>query len=294
MTATTTIESVPTSPYDDVENWLLGDFKQAPWEPEKIADFQKRLNSAFGTENAVLLVWSGNRTYGDEFYTDWHHNGLPKGELERKPLLLFKEIKVGDRDYVYVSAPRWLLVEVHHGSQLEQSWEESSWVADADSTTGRKRIRGLKPPEFFYSYLKTIAEHDAFTIDGVPICCARKWNHSKSICYGRYREPNASDIAFVGRIRANMDRSNVVQRNDKERSAKVLMDANAATRHFIKATQRQKMTSVKDMMLEHADKFFGDILEKRGVTMTPREIEAIVREGLESEEDEKFNELEKI
>jgi hypothetical protein len=54
------------------------------------------------------------------------------------------------------------------------------------------------------------------------------------------------------------------------------------------------MTSVKDMMLEHADKFFGDILEKRGVTMTPREIEAIVREGLESEEDEKFNELEKI
>jgi hypothetical protein len=66
------------------------------------------------------------------------------------------------------------------------------------------------------------------------------------------------------------------------------------TNHFVKAAQRQKMTTVKDMMLEHPEEFFGDILTKRGVTMTPRELEAIVREGLESEEDIEFNRLEKL
>ncbi len=289
-----TVENPVDSPYDLLENWLQGDFKQAPWPKEKIAEFQKRLDSAFGAENAFLLVWSGDRTYGDKFFTDWDIHGNPKGELEAKPLLLFKEISVGPTSYIYVSAPRWMIVEVHHGSQLEAGWDESSWVTDPDMTTGRKRIRDFQPPEFFYAYFRTIAEHEEFTIQGVPFCCAHRWNKSKSVCYGKYREPNDTDIAAVRQIRINQDKSGVVQRNDEARCAKILKDGNAMTGHFVKAAQRQKMTSVKDMMLEFPQNFFGDILEKRGVTMTPRELESIVREGLESEEDEKFDQMEKM
>ena len=274
--------------YDDPDNWIKGDFAAPPLSAEQIGEFQKRLDSVFGAEKAIVLVWSGDRSYGDEFYTDWHFNGLPKGRPERKPVLLFGEVPVNETDYCYITCPRWLLMEVNHGSQLEAGWEDSAWVTDPDMFGGKKRIRTAKPPKYFYAHLRVIAEHEQTTVIGeVPPCCRRLWQ-KKRICYGKYRLPDDTDIAFVRNIRTNMDARGITQRNDEARSAKIITDGNLATQHFIKRAEQQRATAVKEFMLASPDAFFGDIVQRKGGSMSARELDSTVRQALEQQEEERF------
>lgn len=275
-------------PYDNVDNWLMGDFERPPWDDTRIKAFQDKLDSAFGAKNAIILAWSGDKRYGDAFYTDWFANGLPKGKLERKPPLLFAEYKVNETDYVYISCPRWLLLEVSHISQYKDSWEANSWVSDDDFLGGRKRIRAIEPPEFMYSHFKIIAEHDAPLLkNAMPPCCEQMLAQNR-ICYGRYKEPSDEDIASVRRVRENQDKAGVTQRNDEDRSTKLLQDAAASTRYFIKRAQEQRATQIKDVMLGNSKLFFGDILEKKGSTMSYKEMEKIVRGALEEQDQERY------
>ncbi len=274
------------APYDDPCEWLKGDFQTPPLPPKEIADFQAKINSAFGAENALVLAWSGDRKYGDAFYTDWHINGLPKGKLERKPVLLFAEEKVNEHDYVYVSCPRWLILEVHHGSELEASWEASSWVEDDSFTGGRKRIRAEKPPQYFYTHLRILAEHDkTLLVNDMPRCCQRMFSQNR-ICYGRYRLPSDVDVAYVRRIRENMDKAGVAQRNDEKRSEKVLNAAADSTNYFIKRAQQQKALAVQEIMLENYEVFFDDILKDN--KLTPHEIRSALKEGFDKQNQERF------
>lgn len=274
-------------PFDNTENWLKGDFREPPWSKEKIAEFQKKIDSAFGAENAILLIWSGDRSYGDAFYTDWHQNGLPKGELERKPVLLFAEYKVNEHDYVYVTCPRWLLVEVHHGSELEASWEASSWVYDSELRCN-KRIRDEKPPRYFYEHLKIIAQHEVpLNSSLLPGCCERMLEQ-KSPCYGKYREPSDDDLKFVRTIRERMDRDGVAQRNDAERSSKLLEKATLSTQYFIQQAQRQRAISTQNHILENLEHFTKDILEKKGSTMSYKEVHDIAKEAFDQQNEQRF------
>ena len=283
------IEKAPSiHPFDDTETWLRGDFTAPPWPKEKIVEFQKRINSAFGAENALVLAWSGDRSYGDSFYTNWFANGLPKGKLERKPVLLFAEVPVSEHDYLYITVPRWLILEVHHGSELESSWEVASWVEDKSMLGGRKRIRAEKPPEFFYQHLQIIAQHDRpFLTNDMPACC-RNMMAQNRICYGRYREPSEVDIAYIRGIRERMDRDGVAQRNDERRSAKLLQNAAASTRHFIHRAQQQKALAVQEMMLENPKLYLGDILKRSGNTMSAKELREIAVEAFDETNQERF------
>ena len=265
-------------PYDDVENWVRGDFEKSPWTTEQTLEFQKRLNSAFGADNAIIVTWSGDRRYGDVFLNE-------NGDIERKPVLLFGEIPVNEKDYIYISAPRFCLLEVYHGSQLAASWESASVVKEKDGTL--KRIRPDKPPEFFYGHLRVIATHET-VVDGYPMCCTRLWRNGKRICYGKYREPDDSDIAFVRRIRENQDRAGVAQRNDASRGAKVLEDAKLSSRHYIDKARLQQAQNTKEFMMAHSGSFFQGILDKIGSTMSPRERDKIVQGALEDQDSERF------
>lgn len=277
-----------THPYNDPEQWLLGDFEKPPLPPEKIKEFQDKLDSAFGAKNAIILAWSGDKQYGDAFYTDWYPNGLPKGKLERKPPLLFAEFKVNETDYVYVSAPRWLLLEVSHISQYEDSWEANSWVSDDDYIGGRKRIRAIEPPQFMYSHFRIIAEHDEpLMTNAIPPCCERMLAQNR-ICYGRYKEPSDIDLASVRRVRENQDKAGVTQRNDEARSTKILQDAAASTRYFMQRAKEQKATQIKEAMLANSQLFFGDLLEKTGSTKSFKELETIVKGALDAQDEETF------
>lgn len=273
------VKPEPIHIYDQTETWLRGDFHAPPWSQEKIDAFQKRIDSAFGAENAIVLAWSGDRSYGDAFLNE-------KGELERKPVLLFAETKINETDYHYASVPRWVLMEVHHGSELEDGWDEAAHVVDNHGAC--LRIRPEKPPKHFYVHLKTIAQHNIPVNSGLmPQCCANMIAQ-KRICYGKYKLPSDEDIAYVGRIRARMDKDGVAQRNDTARSIKLLQNATSATQHFIKKAQEQRAFATQQHILENLDTFTKDILEKKGSTMSYKEVHDIAKEAFDQQNESRF------
>lgn len=279
-------------PFDNFENWPRGDFATPPWPKTKIAEFQKRINSAFGAENALVLVWSADRSYGDEIYEGpWDPFGNPLGRSTRKPVLLFGQKQINDEDYLYIVPPRWCLMEAHHGSQLTD-WDDASWVSDEACIGGRKRVRPKNAPEYYYVHLMNgvLAHHEQPLVTGDdPPCCKRMWENGKRICYGKYREPNESDLAMIRSIREGMDAWGVAQRADQPRSAKMLMLANLATTHFMQQAKLKRATAAKELMLSNVGAFCGDILTKKGSTMSQIEMERIVKNALEQDEEERFS-----
>ncbi len=277
------------NPYDDMENWCKGDFGEPPWSRERIAAFQKQIDSAFGAENAIVLVWSGDRSYGEEICDGpWDSFGNPIGKFNRKPVLLFGQFPVNADDYIYVMPPRWCLMEAHHGSQLTD-WSDAAWVSDENCIGGRKRIRPKIAPEFYYVHLMNgvMSLHERPLITGdQPPCCKRM---GKRICYGKYREPDESDLARIRGIREDMDHWGIAQRADEPRSAKMLMMANLATTHFMKEAKYRQHRAAKEMILSDIGAFCGDILTKKGSTMSHIEMERIVTKALDQEEEERFS-----
>ncbi len=275
-------------PFDDPSTWVTDDFSKPPWLPEKIADYQKKLDSAFGAENAIILAWSGDRQYGDAFYTDWYVTGLPKGKLERKPPLLFAEHKINEHDYFYVTCPRWILVQALHISEYEAGWESASWIPDPSMIGGRKRIRSEKPPKQMYKHVLIIAEHDQTLLSHeIPKCCVKMLNQ-KRICYGRYKEPSDVELSHVRGIRRSQDHRGIIQRNDAPRSRKLIEEASLAAKYFIKRAQEQQALGVKDMMLANSEAFFGDLLKRTGSTKSFKELETIAKSAMEQQEQERF------
>lgn len=252
-------------PYDDVECWLRNDFREPP--VFNIAEFQKKLDSAFGAENAFVLAWSGDRTYGDAFLNE-------KGELERKPVLLLAQEQVNATDYIYISVPRWVIMEVLHGSQLEQSWEAASFIND-DSGIPR-RVRAQKPPQYFYKHFRTIAQHN-------PWCCDYMLARN-AVCYGKYRLPSEEDVKVIRGLRVAMDEKGVAQRNDAPRDAKVLQLAADATRHHMKYAAQQRKKAVQELIMSDPMQWVGDILKTYNITQTAPEIDRTLKEGFAREE----------
>lgn len=274
------------SPYDDILCWLK-DRIPCPWTQAQIDAFQSRLDSAFGAKDAIVLAWSGDKKYWDEFYTDSHINGLPKGVLEKTPMLLFKKIPVSEADYIYVSAPRWLLLETIHPSQLEASWEADSFVDDPTSVTGKKRIRAERPPKAFYQIFKTIAVHEKAPAPGEwRPCCKRAWNADGSICYGKYRPPSDEDVESVGRMRARQLADGVTQRNDEPREARLLQKATAATNFFIKESERRQRQAVREMIMGDPHQFLGDVIKNYGITMNATQLDRTLKQAFKQSEQE--------
>jgi len=275
-------------PFDDIREWLGADFITPPLDAKWQAEFQKKIDSAFGAENALILAWSGDPKYWDEFYTDWFANGVPKPKsLEKKPILLLGKYNVNPVDYIYVFAPRWIIVEREDRSQYEAGWEASSWVSDAKIIGGRKRIRNVDIPRSMYKWLRTIARHDDTILSSdMPRCCHHMIMNLNRVCYGKYRPPADEDLAFIRKIRENMDKAGVSQRNDTERSAKILQDATQSTKFYIEQTARQERTAVKEFMMADPTAYMGDFIKNRGITLSAREIEAAMLEGFEQVENE--------
>lgn len=274
------------SPYDDVVCWTRGDLP-CPWTQEQIDDYQKKIDSAFGAEKALVLAWSMDRTYWDEMYLDdWHVFGEPKGKIQKIPNLLFKQIPIDDRDYLFISAPRWMILEKLHASQLEDSWEDSGWVEDAQMLGGRKRIRTKKPPEFFYQPLLpplgTIALHTRSAVGQKPSCCERAWQADKSVCYGRYKPPGEEELREIRLIRQRMDKDGVAQRNDAPRSLKMLERARLNHQFFIKEAERRQGQAVRDLIMRNPEGYMGDVMKNYGASA--KQIETALKEAFKQEE----------
>lgn len=277
-------------PFDAVEEWVGQRWEICPWTKEQVKDFQKKLDSAFGAENAIVLAWSGDESYWNEFYEDWHDNGLPRGSLKKKPILLWADVAVNEYDNFLVFPPRFVLLETLHPSQYEQDWENSAWLEGGDGV--KRRILSEKPPKAMYKVLKTIAEHEpTYQRNDEPSCC-RAWRQEMSrICYGKYRPPSDEDLAYVRQIRENMDRAGVVQRNDAPRSEKIMADAQASTAHFMKQAAFAKTRGVSEVFASDPYPWLVDIIKNKGITLTATEIDECVKEGLRLAQEERMREL---
>lgn len=270
-------------PLNDPLCWLT-DTPPCPWTDEQIAEYQAKLDSAFGAERAIVLAWSGDKRYWDSFYVDWHFNGEPKGSPEKKPALLWKEIAVNEHDYVYISVPRFILYERLHGSEMEASWKESSWVADPEVLGGMKRIRTEKAPEAFYHILETIAEHEVPSVSGHKApCCERMEPHS--ICYGKYAPPSDKQLMKARDVRIKMDKDGVAQRNDAPRSEKLMARAAASTQYFYQRAAEQRRSAVQELIMSDPQQFMGDVFKNYGVTMTAPEIDKVLKEGFSRQQE---------
>jgi len=279
-------------PYDIIEQWVGADFTKPPLPQDKIDEFQRKLDSAFGAEGAIILAWSGERKYWDELYTEWHPNGLPKGVLEKKPILLFAQYNINEDDYLYIIAPRWMLLEKLHPNEYAAGWEDAKWVEDNRVLGGKKQIRADNPPPAFYKVLKTIAEHETpYRTGDIPPCCERWRKELMRICYGKYRPPADEDLAYVRAIRENMDKAGVAQRSDAPRSAKVLQDAAASTQHHIRQAAMARTRQVSEMIALNPQAYLGEVIQKKGITLSQREIDECVQIGLDRVAENRQKEL---
>lgn len=274
-------------PYDDVEQWLGESFTTAPWSDSEIADYQKKIDSAFGTANAIRLAWSGDSTYWDEFATEWTATGHAiKFKKAPNLLLLDQPIAPGSDDYVRIMVPRWLLLERLHPSELEASWQV--WDDADEYLGGKKQLRKEKPPAEYWHVLATIAEHEPPIVSGAPFpCCERMWQASKLMCFGKYRPPSDADLLKIKAMRTAMDRDGVAQRPDQPRSQKLRARAQALTAHYMKQAARQKASAVKELIMSDPQGYMIDVIKNRGITLSAREIDAAILEGLNIAEDKR-------
>jgi len=276
------------APMDDPLEWLGQRWEKAPWTEAQIAEFQTKIDSAFGGEGFVL-AWSGDDRYWDSFYEDWHSTGLPKGELRKKPILLWAEVPVNEFDHLTIFPPRWLILEKLHPNEYAMGWEDASWV---EIQGQMRRIRAERPPEAMYKVLRTIAEHEQpFIIGDEKPCCKRLRTQLMRLCYGKYRPPSDEDLAFIRGIRENMDAQNVTQRNDAPRSEKVLQHANASTQHYIKSAAMARTREVSQMIASDPYPYLVDVIKNKGITLTTKEIDECVAIGLEQARERREKEL---
>lgn len=269
------------SPLDNFSDWIGQRWETAPLTAQQVADFQRKLDSAFGAENAIILAWSGDERYWDEFYEDWKRVGnvdFPKGKLRKKPIALWAELPVNDYDVFCIFPPRFLLVERLDRSQYEEGWEAASWI---EVEGIKRRIRSETPPESMYKVLRTIAEHEQTQLIGEYPPCCRYWNEGfQRICYGKYRPPSDLDLAYVRGIRDNMDRDGVAQRNDTERSKQLIENAAQSTRHYMKTAAMARTRSVNEMILADPMAYVGDVYKNKGMTLSQKEVREAVEVGL--------------
>lgn len=175
--------------YDDPRKWG----SPGIWHPPSfnVAKFQKRLNRICGTSDGkpiVRLVWAWRSR--EFFHTEFDGLGKPaKGEWRAK--YRFMTVTLPNGDEVDISVPRWILEQRHEPGQYWQTWQRSRYVYDP--ILGRRvDKRGEPPPDGWYSYLRTIAEHDPH-----QACCDRAWRNHRRRCWGYYRKPSSKDLLIL-------------------------------------------------------------------------------------------------
>jgi len=275
------------NPLDDPVRWFDTDFSQPPLDEEWQQEFQKKIDSAFGAERGIVLAWSNDRQYWDWYPCDWFGAGEAK-EFEQRPIVLFGCYNLSERDYTFITPPRWLLLERLHPSQYAPTWEASSWASDPKMLSGKKRVLPKEPPQVMYRWWRTIAEHDKTPIIGeMPRCC-RAATDAKKVCYGKYRPPSDLDLAPIRKMREDMDRDGFLQRNDEPVNEQSIKQASMTSKFYHQQTARMESSALKEWILSNPRAFLGAMPQRKGITLSDREITEAVKEALDQSEQERF------
>jgi len=153
-----------------------------------VAGFQGKLDAVAGLSETnlpvVRLVWAGDRKRCySKFYVTWKSDGMGLASELRAKYKYASMMIPHTTDVIDIPPPRWILEEYEHPGQYMASWEQARFQQ------GRE-IRPAPPPNGYYSWLLTIADH------GEKKCCEEA-EKNKVVCWGNYRDPDAVDIETI-------------------------------------------------------------------------------------------------
>lgn len=212
--------------YNDPRRWADPEIRKRP--NFNVHKHQKRINRILGTSDGkpiVRLSWA------------WDVTRFEMGEMRQA--YRFYTVTLPNGDTCDLSPPRWMYEERIEPGQYMPTWESARYVPvlDGEKLVGwddvwweydekgnvrhfdepRKLPRfepiykkvdslGPPPPNGFYSYLFTIADHDPD-----HSCCKRAWKNWRSgkrktmRCWGYYREPSQKDLDRLAEAKAYRD-----------------------------------------------------------------------------------------
>lgn len=203
-------------PLDDPREWA----RQPAYDPPRDVDIaaeQKKIDEIYGTDangqSIMKLVWTGDREYWFQFYTEWNALGHPTAEPQRSPLIRYQTLHDSNGKKIRDTFPaRWLLLSRIAKSQYENDWKQYSYVyapelsgvQEYDLGNGQtrlearpvyKQIRPDEPPPALWLWYATIKD-----CNGQCCVSARK---SGRVCYGKYAPPAAIHETLYHQRRAD-------------------------------------------------------------------------------------------
>lgn len=193
-----------TSPLDNPKVWLKQSFYESPLGETQLKAVQDEVDSILGTtrggKSIGKVVWNGDRKFWKEYYTDWNSIGKPKGDLYRRPHVLYKTVTDSYGRFVKdVFPPRFLILTRIEPEQYVNTWERDSkiWcpVRKCDI-----QVKPYEAPKEMYIWFKTIARHNSY-------CCGQAAKYGAD-CYGFYVHPRYA-LEELREIMHGIEKSNL-------------------------------------------------------------------------------------
>lgn len=274
VAAVSAVDTVSSAhPLDDPNEWARTPMYRPPSSVD-IKKEQERINKISGVtlkgDPIYTLVWSGDRRYWDQFYTEWDALGRPRKEPERWPLVRYKALRDSNGKKIRdVFPPRWLILARIEKPQYEETWKRESWVYAPEIGT-YKMIRPDTPPDVFYFWFATIASHSDH-------CCGLRRKESK-MCYGRYAPPAA--IHSVLRSQVKADRTAKHKAFEKVDLSTIMEMADEYTGYRYELHQLQASTEI---FIENPLGLIGPAAMQAANIDTPAKARKLVSEFLDRE-----------
>lgn len=210
---------------DDPTQWWT--YIPAPAEVNR-HKFQKRLDRIAGVTasgmSALRLIWG------------WDSRIIINGEWRQR--YAWHTVTLPSGDTIDLAAPRWYIEELLEPAQYMEQWS----------------VEALGPPpkNGFYIACYPIAVHEYQNR-----CCVEKWAATRTICYGRYKQPGDEELARVERAVQLRDRERMYNRPDEPMSLEVLAECRKLHYEWDKQKKERLHDKVEDCVGEFI-RVFGE------------------------------------
>lgn len=218
--------------YNDPTKWADPGIWHLP--SFNLGNYQKKINRILGTADGapiVRVVWA------------WHVKRWEAGEMRQAYRFFTATLPNGDT--CDLSPPRFMLEERFEPGQYMSSWPLVRYIKGRD-------VLGDPPPDGFYGYLLTIADHDP-----EARCCerARKlWKKGKRAtfrCWGYYKLPDEKELEILRQARSKRDAAPYKQSPHEPLSAQTLAEIALIERSWNEEQEARRKLKCHEMWSDH-------------------------------------------
>lgn len=254
------IISTHNQPLNDPRAWLKAPMFAPPEPASEIAAVQREVDSILGVSRdgkpKAMVIWNGDKRYWKGFHTDWNAFGKPKGEIRRRPFVLYKTITNAKGEFVRDAfVPRFLLCTRSEPEQYVPTWARDSKVFDP-ARQCYIQIQPAEPPALYLRWFQTIADHNG-------LCCKTAAKNDAA-CFGFYAHPRAvlEDLRILvkGMAETNIKQSSPFETADEVGRRMAENQINNYEEQTVRQFRAQKLRLIEEAPLALAP---ADLLERR-------------------------------